>query len=441
MAHSDVSRRFKPLAAAKASNIPVLGRTRFIAGLQGAAVAAAGKTAESKRSAAAKVSLPSLALYLFNIRWVAKYLAEIFRPKFRPYPTYGPENGGIYLMQSSRSDGKVTVSLVGDWATGTKEANQVSEQVRQFAPDYSIHLGDVYFMGDNAEVDENFIGKHDASCPYDPVCFPRGAVGTLALPGNHDLYSGGKPYFTRIVGAQGYCRVDQNAKQTASFFCLESPEWRILGIDTGYNSVGKAFLGLIPWINKIPWVGADCALEPELIDWINVNVNPQQKKKPTILLSHHQYYSVYEGAYTKPARQLANAFAGQGIVWIWGHEHRLSIYENWSPDQQIKCYGRCLGNGGMPVKGEDASNHKSPLAYFDPRGMVPPDGSKGARYEIDTNDYAGWNGFANLTLEGYKLSIDYRDLTGQSLFREEFTGHTDGSLTNNVVSSPVLQRV
>jgi hypothetical protein len=95
----------------------------------------------------------------------------------------------------------------------------------------------------------------------------------------------------------------------------------------------------------------------------------------------------------------------------------------------------------MPVKSENPSNHKSPLAFFDPRGTVPPDGSKGSRYEIDMNDYAGWNGYANLTFEGYKLNIDYCDLTGRLLFREEFIGRADGSIANNVLSSPVLQPV
>lgn len=425
---------FKPSGAAKASNSPLFGRTKLVARLQQAAVAKLPLGAQPPSN------LPSLLAFLPNLKW-AEILKDVFEKKVRPFPSYGVGTDGIYTMKASSADGKIKVSLIGDWGTGTKEAWEVGNCVSNSAPDYAIHLGDVYYMGSKAEVDENFIGVNDQGCKYDAVKFPTGKKGTLALPGNHDLYTGGGPYFSHIIGQSGFCTIN-GQKQMASFFSLETDSWRVIGIDTGYNSVGRFLIGGVFPFNKIPWMEGDCALDQRLINWLTTSVKPQENKKATIILSHHQYYSVYETAYPKPARQLASLFKGQEVVWIWGHEHRLSIYEKYSPDGNVTCYGRCLGNGGMPVKSEnDPSKRKAPLAYFDPRGTSQADGSQGQQYEIAPNTYAGWNGYANLTFDKSKVTIEYLDLNSQLLFSEEFTAGARGSITYGKVQAPWLKPV
>src|SRR5260370_599686 len=82
------------------------------------------------------------------------------------------------------------------------------------------------------------------------------------------------------------------ADQKASFFCLENDHWRIIALDTGYNSIG---LPLLEYVFK-----PDCALPPELMHWLSTVVQPRpDDPRGTVLLSHHQYYSQFDQWYPK----------------------------------------------------------------------------------------------------------------------------------------------
>lgn len=364
--------------------------------------------------------------------WIRDYVKGMFTGKYKPYPAYAADGKeGVYAAPAKDGGSVIKISILGDWGTGTFEASEIAARMTGFDPDYMIHLGDVYYVGDDQEVQENFLGNPVGQ--YTPTKFPPGSVGTFAMLGNHEMYGGGAPYFMEMIGPSGCCDTGAGEKQKASFFCLETPSWRIVGLDTGYNSVGTPILGSIPIIKKIPWFGANCELREELIAWLSSNVKPQQNKKPTLLLSHHQYYSVYEDAYSRPAEQLKDFFAGQEVVWIWGHEHRLSIYDKYSPDGNLMCYGRCLGHGGMPVELEQPGK-AAPLLFMDPRGL-----DKSTQYPVGDGTYAGWNGFLNLTLDGPKMTISYLDLNNTLLFSESFFGSPDGSIHYSLLSDPVLK--
>lgn len=425
----NVQRHYKPSSIAEGSNIPFLGRTRSIAHLQSARVSLAQ----------APSTFPKLSRF-FNKspEWIWCYVSTIFsrRHKYQKYLLDGSD--GVYPLHAKDNGDVIKISIAGDWGTGTAEAAEVKEQMQNFGPDYTIHLGDVYYMGDGPEVEENFLGKSVPQSTYTPIAFPTGSVGTFALMGNHEMFVGGKPYFTEIIGPNGFCNTGSGGKQKAAFFSLETPHWRILGIDTGYNSVGIPFLGTFPIIKKIPWVGADCVLEDDLLNWLRINVKPQENKKPTLLLSHHQYYSVYEEAYERPAEQLKEFFSGQDLVWIWGHEHRLSIYDNHAPNENsIKCYGRCLGHGGMPVPPE-AKGKTYPLLFLDPRGQDPPPEGDDRRYRISKKSYAGWNGFLNITLAGDSMTLDYRDVEDKLLLKESFVESPGGSILYQLLENHIL---
>jgi Calcineurin-like phosphoesterase len=406
---------FKSPETARHSNIPVLGRTRLLA---------------SAQQVATQNNFPLLSLFLPQnlVPWLLHYFKGIFHGKVKPYPTYSSDGqDGIYPLSTADGGAEIRISIVGDWGTGTEEAFEVGQQVQDFSPDYTIHLGDVYYVGDDPEVKENFLGEQVANSPYTPVVFPHGNIGTFAMLGNHEMYTGGEPYFTEMLAA---CGPGLGQKQKASFFCLETHFWRILALDTGYNSVGVPILGSIPMVNKLPFLGANCKLQDELITWLQTNVKPKELKKPTLLLTHHQYFSAFgDGSYPVPAKQLSEFFSGQTVVWIWGHEHRLAIYEQGSPDGQIQCYGRCLGHGGMPIEEVTPKANNPALAFYDNRFNHP----------IGNGDMAGFNGFVNLTLEDNNLTLDYRDLTNQSLFVESFLGHADGTLEHSFQTPvPVL---
>jgi hypothetical protein len=53
-------------------------------------------------------------------------------------------------------------------------------------PDFTIHLGDVYYVGDSNEMRENVLGEKTS--PYTPVKWPMGAKGSFGLNGNREMY-------------------------------------------------------------------------------------------------------------------------------------------------------------------------------------------------------------------------------------------------------------
>jgi len=112
--------------------------------------------------------------------------------------------------------------------------------------------------------------------------------------------------------------------QQTSFFCLQNHYWRMIAIDTGYNSIGVPILSGIPWINSIPGIGGDCELPAPLLKWLKEMVRPEEDPRGVILLSHHQNYSGFQDQYAKPAQQLWNAGLQRRVLWFWGHEHRLA---------------------------------------------------------------------------------------------------------------------
>src|ERR1700722_7682005 len=74
------------------------------------------------------------------------------RHSFDPYPATG-EQGHYDLKSLLNADGSIRIALAGDWATGTDQAAKVADgMVAGAKPELTIHLGDVYYVGEPAEV-------------------------------------------------------------------------------------------------------------------------------------------------------------------------------------------------------------------------------------------------------------------------------------------------
>jgi hypothetical protein len=56
---------------------------------------------------------------------------------------------------------------------------------------------------------------------------------------------GGSAYFDRMLPTLGLIEGGFSQGQKASFFCLENEFWRVIALDTGYNSVGLPLLEYI----------------------------------------------------------------------------------------------------------------------------------------------------------------------------------------------------
>jgi len=288
---------------------------------------------------------------------------------------------GIYEM-----DAVTRIALAGDWGTGAYESEAVAIAMQHAAPDFTLHIGDVYYTGSKKEILQNCALKPGNNV----VAWPRGSKGSFAMLGNHEMFNRGFAYFDTFLPNLGFAPngIYPKEGQQSSLFCLENEHWLVVGLDTGYNSV--------------QW-GTSFGLTEENIGWLQECIFTAEKKnKGVILFSHHQYFSRFEGDYKKTAEQLAaiNGFLGtREILWIWGHEHRFSGYEI-SSEMLLKVHGRCIGHSGMPIDIKPPDTTKTgvpPLAFYDNR--------KNPYYTEPT----GMNGYCLLDFTGNTLTLTYYD--------------------------------
>lgn len=336
--------------------------------------------------------------------WIKKNVSSIGKNKFKPYPYYhDPQNNnGIFKIQKPSAD-PVTVALLSDWAADTAEAQLIAQQAG--IQDYSIHLGDTYYVGNEKEIAENFNTDEGGTWPY-------GTLGSFAMVGNHEMYSNGQSYFTQLLPYMGTYVENQDLPvqvQQASFFCLENDHWRIIGLDTGYDSL-TGFLGLSP--NK------KLDLTPEQKDWLQNTVKLNEDKRGIIILSHHQCFSAFEDEFPNPAKFISSLMSpGRDILWLWGHEHWFSVYGPNKLDNGSNIFARCIGNGGMPVElfnpdGGIKKPRNNVPASHENRNLVLYDQRK--RQVVKGNIALGHNGYVILTLQANQLTIGYFDDNGGS---------------------------
>jgi hypothetical protein len=408
--------RHKRRHVSRLANIPILGRSKFVARLQQAThhVSPDGK-------------FPTPQEFLELMRWLVPYAKDFFRRKV-PCPVYARGESGIFRL-SAPQNAPLKIAVAADWATGTLESECVaSNMLAGRKPFYTVHLGDVYTMGEAAEIEENCLGKSQGQ--YEGVTWPRGTNGSFALMGNHEMYSGGHAYVETFLPTLGL--TNEHGKlteqQSASYFCLVTDSWIILGLDTAYHSGGFPMLAGVPGISRIPWLNVDSRFDPKMLAWLRRTIKTLKEsgddKKPVIVMTHQQPFSVFETAFPKPVQQLQQLgfLKNREFVWLCGHEHRFTVY-NRQQVAGLTMYPRCIGHAGMPVSPSRLDVPTTAVAWYDPR-----------THAIDAKDkktQVGYNGHAVLLFDGPKLTIEYRDIIDNTLLLSEtFTPREDGTLAN-----------
>jgi hypothetical protein len=398
---------------AQLSNIPLLGRSILVSRIQRIAQKLDGRTKYTRLTA-----------FLQFWNWLVLYLRNIYKRKHR-YQSYPANETGIFQI-AAHDNGPIRIALTADWGTGTQEAEAVAVNIESNRPHYTLHLGDVYFTGEGDEIAENCFGQ--ASNTHKGVTWPLGTQGSFALMGNHEMYSGGDGYFKRLIPKLGLFAADKSITnpQSAGFFCLESEHWIILGLDTGYHSGGVPPLTNIPLINRIPWLNVDARFDEQMMTWLRNTtaiLDRSESRKPVIVLTHHQPTSAFEKPFLKPAQQLASLdfFRNREFLWIYGHEHRFTVYEKQTIAESLQVYPRCIGHGGMPVDVSKLITPHPEVLFYDPRS-----------HPIDKDHpktRVGYNGHVIATLDGEKLTLDYHDiLSNNLLLKETFTPTNNGKL-------------
>jgi hypothetical protein len=398
--------------------------------------------------------------------WIYHYVKSRFGAR-HPYPAYLPPDTGVYRMekggdqadrvdqmdQTDRADrtdkmdrgvqtddrtaqmdqadgargdeaGLIKVCIVSDWATGTPEAREIAHSMKSQGPDYTIHMGDTYYVGAPQEIDANFGDGN----------WPIGNAGSFALLGNHEMYSRGVAFFEKLLPRLGLrTGAGRYGGQQAGFFCLENEHWRILGLDTGYHSISR-----IPILEMVSWWAGNCRLDDILMSWLRdvVKLGDPADKRGLLILTHHQYITGFdqESEYQTAASQLATLIGkDRPVVWLWGHEHKLSVFGRAQEADGITAYGRCIGHGGMPV--QIASGEFSPssrkkgfdkLVGYDKRQKGTVQGHR-----------VGHNGYVLAKIKGEELILEYRD-ERHELFSEIWKVDKDGHITGTIRSSGEL---
>lgn len=201
---------------------------------------------------------------------------------------------------------QVKMAILGDWGTGLYGAPVCAQSIEK-DPTYNflMHLGDVYYSGDENEVIDRFL-----------KFWPKnsGAI-SRALNSNHEMYTGGHAYFEQTLEQFG---------QQASYFAMQNDHWVLVGLDSGYKEHN---------------------LKDEEVSWLKAIIERADNRK-VVLFSHHQPYSLLERGGEKLVSKLDDVLTNRKIfAWYWGHEHRCTIFDQhpiWG------LHGRCVGHGGFP---------------------------------------------------------------------------------------------
>ncbi len=333
-----------------------------------------------------------------KLKWILKNVTRLgnHHYKYQTYPN-SKVNDGVFKMTSEPGK-EITIALLSDWASNTFESHNIAQLVGE--NDYSIHLGDTYYVGNSKEIADNFNDSFGAPWPY-------GRLGSFAMLGNHEMYSSGRYYFTQLLPYMGVYKGEYTNQQEASFFCLENDHWKIIGLDTGYNSL-KGFWGIK--------ANPNLKLHEWQMNWLRETVLENNDKKGIILLSHHQCFSAFrDDDHIEPLKQLAPLLGSdRTVLWFWGHEHRLALYGCNQFPNGSKLFGRCIGTGGMPV---ELGKKPGSLTFSDPvnRSLVIYDERERKVIGKNNDIRLGHNGYAVLKLRNNTLAIEYYDDNNNNL--------------------------
>ncbi|MGB9178554.1 MAG: metallophosphoesterase [Pyrinomonadaceae bacterium] len=282
---------------------------------------------------------------------------------------YIPARGGEdqFGVVEGKLPADAMIGIVGDWGTGEKEALDVLKQIKKKNPQVVIHLGDIYYAGTQFEVDNYFYNPWHEILELD-----HSGITAFTLPGNHDYYSGGDPYYDMI----------KKLDQPASFFCLRNKDWQLIGMDTALHDK----LG-----------GPPTVLEESEAAWVIDKIKNADGRR-TVLLSHHQLISANDQFekkyYNEPLYNQLKDVLPQVDMWIWGHEHDLVIF---GEDEKLGLKrGRLVGGSAFPVgKDEMPSTPKNPDVIFDKNVAL----GKGAAFYQHC--------YAMMKLDGKKATVEY----------------------------------
>jgi len=309
-------------------------------------------------------------------------------------------------------------------------------------PGFTVHLGDVYWIGTPELYKSNVLGigpKH--------VAWPKGTETTYMMGGNHEALNG----YNGLI-EQGF----KYTGQKTTYAVWQTDYWRFVALDSSYNcyeidqrretaemeqEFKEGIKDLEDMIKDLEeghgtsaadfqkaFAKMQAAVSPQetdapnpdvVVKWLReiVKLGDENDKRGIVLWTHHQPYSAWGEAYIGVAKQLNHILPeGKTVIWLFGHEHRLAFYnlmriksyENEEASQfttRFNVFPRMVGNGGFPndlgIPQPAVTGHKANLAAWDNRTYI----------EIPrlpmTPQAIGFNGFFKINVDGPTLNVSY----------------------------------
>lgn len=296
---------------------------------------------------------------------------------------------GSSPAQVQAGSGPTKIAVIGDWGTGKwpdgptdGPAAAVIAQVAALNPDYTIHLGDVYYAGTGTEETDNFLSFWQA-----------GSQGTFTLNSNHEMYDGGNGYFGQALTSSLFA-----AQRGTSYFSLEGDNWIIVGLDSAYYAdiFGLFMYGVVADPGQTAFLKT-CAATG----------------KKVIVMSHHNPISTDGTRQYHLWTDVANALGRAPDFWYWGHVHNAIVYsDNSAADPNTGA--RCIGHGAIPFG--SAYGLQNPngteldtVNYFANTPMPNPDEQQQRRV---------LNGFALLTFDQNSITEEIYDQLGNLAWQQ-----------------------
>jgi hypothetical protein len=287
----------------------------------------------------------------------------------------------IYELDEPAPGAPLEIALFSDFGVGRYYSKYIAKQFRSRRFPYAIHLGDVYYAGRRSEFAEYFEKL------LDPIL---AETSLFALNSNHEMFSGGIPYFNYI--AKRAALHPDKQKQEGSYFCLRSERFQIVGIDTAFFGQGRY-------------------KEPLLVEWLrSVLREGRDAGRVNILLSADHPYLYGDNDLTRLLRKdLKSVALEEGLVdlWFWGNTHYCALFDHkLAPSGDIPALpfvGSCIGHGGYPYdKQRRGKFEPAPMLFLEDQARFPK--------ETNLRQDRGNNGYCVLQLNADgSIGLQYVD--------------------------------
>ena len=314
-------------------------------------------------------------------------------------------------------DTRARLVLFGDWGTGMADAaGKVIDQVRRHVEPadgevHVVHLGDTYYSGTPLEARKHVLDL------WPVTARESDRVGSWALNGNHDMYSGGYGYFDTVLGDPRFGRQRSHGRPTSWFHLKGRRTWDVIGLDTAYQDPVAAFhAGHLFLFGRLGFLhGSQAAYVNDL------GAGPHRR---LLLLSHHQLFSAYDSDINKDnvlRDRLRPALDRTVDAWFWGHEHNCLAYE---PFRGVTA-ARVIGHGALPTQvrteppGTTLDEPHRVVKPTPPAGAAPDHPVRAVRWEYrdydEDEDGRRWakHGYAVVDMSPGALRVRHIDENGE----------------------------